>query len=204
MYDLSACGAPCSGLRRFDRFLFGFQPRGGDRLATVAMAKALATPSNEIEALRLWLLHMTLLVVCEVPCASSELISAYKAVGDRIERRRFEPFAVVFDRAKRNRDTGGSQPLVLVPRKRPRQFKRLQSATFAALGEFGQLSVPRGISTPHSTLLYGRGEVDRLIEPVSWQVDELVLIRSLVGRSKHEVVGQWPLLPVPDLFESLS
>jgi 2'-5' RNA ligase len=47
---------------------------------------------------------------------------------------------------------------------------------------------------PHVTLLYDRQTVDAQgITPVSWRVTEFVLVHSLLGQSRHIVLGRWPL-----------
>jgi 2'-5' RNA ligase len=33
----------------------------------------------------------------------------------------------------------------------------------------------------------------RAIEPITWTVNEFVLVRSLVGQGRHEVLARWPL-----------
>ena len=48
---------------------------------------------------------------------------------------------------------------------------------------------------PHVTLYYA-SELELpegLDEPIDWQVDEFVLIRSHVGKHRHDVLGRWPL-----------
>ena len=46
----------------------------------------------------------------------------------------------------------------------------------------------------HMTLLYGKrpgGIVP--IEPISWRVDEFMLIHSRIGAGRHYVLDRWPL-----------
>ncbi|MBB5051408.1 2'-5' RNA ligase [Afipia massiliensis] len=48
--------------------------------------------------------------------------------------------------------------------------------------------------TPHMTLLYDVRLVDEhVIEPLRWDVTELVLVHSLLGRRKHVHLAHWPL-----------
>jgi 2'-5' RNA ligase len=48
--------------------------------------------------------------------------------------------------------------------------------------------------TPHVTLRYTPHLVaEHAVESISWTVNEFFLLRSLVGRSRHIVVGRWPL-----------
>ncbi len=47
---------------------------------------------------------------------------------------------------------------------------------------------------PHITLLYDRqGIEEESVSPVSWLVDEIVLIHSEVGDTKYHELGRWKL-----------
>jgi 2'-5' RNA ligase len=46
---------------------------------------------------------------------------------------------------------------------------------------------------PHVTLLYDRPVEDEPIDPVSWRVKEVVLVRSHVGKTKYDWLGRWEL-----------
>ena len=69
-----------------------------------------------------------------------------------------------------------------------------------AFSEFSnQLGSRLGLSRrkvdPHLTLLYDAKSISQHPEgPVSWMVDELVLVRSYVGLGRHEHLARWPLL----------
>jgi 2'-5' RNA ligase len=48
--------------------------------------------------------------------------------------------------------------------------------------------------TPHMTLLYDpRYLAAREVTPVEWTAREFVLIHSLIGKARYEVLGRWPL-----------
>lgn len=52
----------------------------------------------------------------------------------------------------------------------------------------------RGKFTPHLTLLYDDALIElRVIEPVRWTATEFLLIDSLIGQTRHVVLGRWPL-----------
>ncbi|MEO3998364.1 2'-5' RNA ligase family protein [Mesorhizobium sp. CAU 1732] len=59
----------------------------------------------------------------------------------------------------------------------------------------GGLRVPGGSSfTPHMTLLYSTSPFeDCRVSAVQWRADKFFLIHSMVGDSKHVVLGRWPL-----------
>lgn len=48
--------------------------------------------------------------------------------------------------------------------------------------------------TPHITLLGGKAQVPRtLVDPIAWTAREFVLLDSVVGEGRHEVLGRWAL-----------
>jgi RNA 2',3'-cyclic 3'-phosphodiesterase len=54
--------------------------------------------------------------------------------------------------------------------------------------------VRAGSLIPHMTLLYADTFVERqAVEPVRWQAREFLLIHSLVGQARQEILGRWPL-----------
>ncbi|MCW1915527.1 2'-5' RNA ligase family protein [Luteolibacter sp. GHJ8] len=47
---------------------------------------------------------------------------------------------------------------------------------------------------PHVTLAYAKEPVPEVsIDPIGWMVNELVLIRSMVGQTKYQILGRWSL-----------
>jgi 2'-5' RNA ligase len=48
--------------------------------------------------------------------------------------------------------------------------------------------------TPHVSLIWSPDFLaERVVEPFSWMVDEFVLIHSIHGQGRHEVLGRWSL-----------
>jgi 2'-5' RNA ligase len=48
--------------------------------------------------------------------------------------------------------------------------------------------------TPHISLIWSSDFLpERAIEPFSWTIREFVLIHSMYGQSRHEVLSRWPL-----------
>ena len=65
-----------------------------------------------------------------------------------------------------------------------------------AVGEKAGLAhTPHELYTPHLTLLYDPQQVPvRAVEPpLGWTAHDVVLVRSRIGRSSHEVLSRWPL-----------
>lgn len=106
------------------------------------------------------------------------------------------PFDVEFDRVEYFGRRADNKPLVL--RAAP------AAPGIAALGAFREsLGAAIGFSeakrratnfTPHVTLLYDTPPVARqVVHRIGWPVREFFLVHSLLGRSRHEVLGRWTL-----------
>jgi 2'-5' RNA ligase len=53
---------------------------------------------------------------------------------------------------------------------------------------------------PHVTLGYQPESVRNPIKAIVWQAREFVPIYSLVGETRHIVLGRWPFVEQPSLF----
>lgn len=72
--------------------------------------------------------------------------------------------------------------------------RMLYEAIHAALAEAGLVRGPARELEPHVTLLRAsQRPAPRIIAPVAWRVSEFLLIDSLYGEGRHEVLGRWPL-----------
>lgn len=139
-------------------------------------------------------LHVSLLSVGEFAGAypPSTIADAKTAAADLS----MAPFTVMFDRVASFGRRGGHRPLVLTGGDGVVGLVRLQQALSLAMAKVGVGAGQKDQFTPHVTMMYG-DEVDEFsIEPISWRVEEFVLIDSLQGQSKHVPLGQWPL-PAP-------
>lgn len=48
--------------------------------------------------------------------------------------------------------------------------------------------------TPHITLLWDKAQIPMtFVEPIAWTAREFVLLDSVVGEGRHEVLGRWAL-----------
>ena len=102
------------------------------------------------------------------------------------------PFEIKFDRVLSFRGQPGNHPLVLVDSNHVndgvRNLHGLLRAKFAKYVS----STPKFL--PHLTLLYDKHKITpKPIEPVSWLVKEVVLVRSEVGATKYHWLGRWVL-----------
>ena len=47
---------------------------------------------------------------------------------------------------------------------------------------------------PHVSLLWDKALVPKdFVEPISWTAQEFVLLDSVFGEGRHEILGRWPL-----------
>jgi len=101
------------------------------------------------------------------------------------------PFEITFERAMRFNHNGA---LVLLERTGVTPLTAFRDRLDQALIQAG---VPVDVKNPlHMTLAYGDGAVsETLPEPIRWKAQEFVLLDSLVGQTRHEELGCWPLLP---------
>ncbi len=71
----------------------------------------------------------------------------------------------------------------------------LYSAIHQALADALIVGRREPIIKPHVTMLRDRRATPtEFITPVRWWVREFVLIDSLYGESRHEILGRWPLI----------
>ena len=105
---------------------------------------------------------------------------------------RTAPFQVSFDRTASFRGRPGSRPFVLVGGDGVGRLKSFRQGLGAGLAREGQWRLAKTNFEPHVTLLYDARGVDEypLAEPISWTVNEIVLIQS---RSGHTHLATWRL-----------
>lgn len=131
-------------------------------------------------------LHATLGMVGTWPDSPpADAIGLAKRIGDQIAMRSFK---VTFRRLQSWRPSNG--PLVLVgDDDEVIGLKWLHDALYETSG-----APPEPHFCPHISLIWSRDSVpERAVEPFSWMVREFVLIHSVYGQSRHQVLGRWPL-----------
>jgi 2'-5' RNA ligase len=94
--------------------------------------------------------------------------------------------------------TGGSGSTLLMPSEPLLGLKLLQNHLADLFARAGVLAPRRWRFRPHVTLLYQRYDercpAHGPIDPIGWRADEIVLIHSHVGSTRHETLGRWPLI----------
>jgi 2'-5' RNA ligase len=139
-------------------------------------------------------LHVSLIGIDRAPVLDRGLISDARQA---IDETRFEPFEINLDSVMSFR-AGASRPIVLASSK---PNPTLRAVLLRLADRLDGLGVPFGFdpeSLVHMTLVYYDKQVmpERLSIPISWVVDQLWLIRSLVGQGSYEFL--WPQEKLPD------
>jgi len=166
------------------RYFFGILPTPGEAKRLGAYRDDLRCGTGDIVADHR--LHMTLGITDDHADHDPALAQRLIAIGSAIDA---EPFPILFDRV-----SGSGASVALRPSRKPpllgglqRQIGRHMAA--AGLGRSGWTF------NPHVTLFYIEGQAFlRPCPPFHWMATELVLIHSLVGETRHLVLGRWPLV----------
>lgn len=105
-----------------------------------------------------------------------------------------QPFAVAFDRAESFASMPHNRPLVLRGGEGLSALMAFHQVLLTALkkNNLGQWAKPG--YTPHVTLLYDDNLLGATpVAPVAWTAGEVVLVRSLLGETRHLHLAHWPL-----------
>lgn len=131
-------------------------------------------------------LHITIGIFDDEPAYPQEMADLAEQAAASIDAR---PFRVVFDRI-----VGSSRSALLVPSEPLRSIRAFQKRLADALTRLGLVLRQGWRFNPHITLAYGDYDgMDEAIDPISWTVDEFMLIHSLLGQTRHVTVGRWAL-----------
>ena len=103
------------------------------------------------------------------------------------------PFRIAFNRATRFGSGKSNRPFVLMGDDGVTGAARFRQALSFELRK-ADLGTSTATFTPHLTLLYDKAlPGDQDIAPIEWTAREFVLLRSVVGQTRHEMLGRWPL-----------
>lgn len=131
--------------------------------------------------------HVSLLSLGDFAEVSSDLIARTREKFAPIAART-EPFQIRFDQSLSFRSKKPKCPFVLTGSRSNAAFSQLLNQLGSRLGR------SRRCIDPHLTLLYDEKSIGQYpAYPVSWIVNELVLVRSYVGLGRHEHLARWPL-----------
>jgi len=105
------------------------------------------------------------------------------------------PFGVVFNRAVGFDNRWRGAKLALCGGEELKPAVILQQNLRSALRRAGVDGGRGTLSNPHVTIVYDAGRVvgEYPIIPISWPIEQFVLIDSLHGQDRHVRLGSWPL-----------
>ncbi len=130
--------------------------------------------------------HMTLAITDDFSEPFGFLVEALRRAGDAVAG---DPFVMDLDRLSASRGSVALRPSHIVP-----PLNDLQARLARAMTEMGVPMRRDWRFSPHQTLGYREGEpFSRLLPGFRWHVAEFVLVHSHVGRTRHEILGRWPL-----------
>ena len=168
----------------FFRYFLGFQPDPFARDLLAAIAKQLG------QSMRPDKLHLTLCVVAEVEERDRFLAARIAAA---LAGHSLSSVPIRLSRVK----AGELGPMATTVG-RQEDIKQFYEMLIGLLAARGILPLHRKSGLrPHVTLGYMPRDFDPFPIAVEWFPQELLLIESHVGDSRHQVVGSWPLLPTP-------
>jgi len=132
-------------------------------------------------------LHATVAAAQDQRRTPQEIIARARSAGQRV---RYQPFNVRFEWAQSFDVHRDRYPFVLRgDLKVLTDFRRRLCAEMAQSG----LAVPSSY-TPHVTLLWADRRVEAYpIAPIDWLVTNFVLVSSVFGQSRHDILDHWQL-----------
>lgn len=165
------------------RFFFALAPP--PRLARL-MANAAPWFDEAGHALRPDRLHVTLFLLPDFADYIPGVVKALHGMGGGLDA---APVEMMLDHA-----VGGASSIALRPSRRIPALVRLRHQLLERARSAGVGQRPDYRFAPHLTLGYRAGApFQQRITPVAWRAEEVVLIHSLLGRTRHEVLGRWRL-----------
>jgi len=176
---------------RRHRFFFALIP-------PIVLARRIANAAHWFETdgtpVRADRLHVTLFITEDRFDASAELIAGLRAIGAGIGS---APVPMTLDYI-----SGGQQSIALRAQHKNAALDALYHQIAERCAAAGIAAMPGRVFSPHLTLGYRNGRpFGERIAPLAWVADELVLIHSHLGQTRHERIGRWRLIdPQLSLF----
>ena len=166
----------------FYRYFLGFRPNDAAR---GVLADAGLRAGQRIQP---GLLHLTLCVIAEMTERASFLLPRVNAA---LAEYAFSTFPVALGRVR-----GGPHGAIVRTLGRQDDIQDCYDALLRLLRLRGITPLHRRSGLhPHVTLGHDPCAFEPYKIGLEWVPDKLLLIESEVGRTRHNVIGQWPLLP---------
>lgn len=178
-----------------DRLFFALFPDDAAAARIADIAQSLRSQHGlRGKPLRTDRLHVTLHHLGDYAGVPDDLVAKAGEAAARVDMPAFE---AVFDSASSFSRQPRNRPFVLRGEAGVAALLDLQSALGRSMAACGIGRLVEYKFTPHVTLLYDdRSVAAEPIEPVAWTVREFVLVRSLLGKTEHRILGRWPLRTV--------
>jgi 2'-5' RNA ligase len=176
-----------------DRLFFGIFPDGSTASRIAMLAEGLRAEENlRGRPLATDRFHITLNHLGDFPELPQDVI---RAASQAAAAMAMAPFEVTFDRAASfSPEKKRNLPLVLLGDKDSTPLHRFNDALNLELAKAGLKRMMKTQFTPHVTLLYDDATVlARAAGPVTWTVNEFVLVHSLLGQTEHRHLHTWSL-----------
>ena len=175
------------------RLFFAAMPDGETAERLAALGQALKRSEGlSGKAIKTERLHITLIHVGDWDSLPKGVVDDCRRVGETTSS---APFDVAFDRAQSFAGATGNRPYVLLGDAAGGEaVKTFRADLWERLIRVGVKPKSNADFNPSVTLLHDpKLAPARPIEPVSWRVNELLLIHSEIGRNKYHELGRWPL-----------
>lgn len=170
------------------RYFFALKPE--IRIANQTRAFAESALGTE-GLLRPDRLHVTLAITGDFDVPQPAVVAALLRGGAAVRAR---PFDLVLDRLSASPRTTALRPARVLP-----DIRALHAAIAGAMIREGVALREGWRFSPHMTLAYRHGPPSvRPVQAIGWRVTEFVLVHSLYGLTRHDILGRWPLEPLPD------
>lgn len=169
------------------RYFFAALPDPVSASRIHAWAERTLGPEGMLDAKRL---HVTLAITPDF--SAPRPVEPLLRAGERVAACAFD---LVLDRL-----SIGTRSIALRPGHSQRAAIELHGAIADAMAIEGVEMRDDWRFNPHMTLAYRQSlPATRPVTDRGWGAGEFVLIHSLVGLTRHEVLGRWPLRPDPQL-----
>lgn len=174
------------------RLFFALIPDEATRLGMTALAEQVRSARPQFRAR--WIqparYHATLRFLGDHSALRPRLVDAAIQAAARVSA---APFEWTLDTVETFR--GREPPCVLRSEEKNEPIRQLWQSLGQALALAGLKSSRENDFTPHVTLAYGNGVMldSMAVASLAWRVDRFALVHSVVGRSHHELLGNWPL-----------
>jgi 2'-5' RNA ligase len=169
---------------RRHRFFFALIP-------PIMLARRIANAAHWFETegtpVRADRLHVTLFITEDRFDAPADLIATLREIGGAIAA---APVAMALDYV-----SGGQQSIALRAQHKNAALDALYRQIAERCAAAGIEPMPGRVFNPHLTLGYRKGlPFGERIAPLEWTADELVLIHSHLGQTRHERLSRWLLI----------